>query len=73
VDVRETGNAGYVLPDCVVLDRIGDRLRADRIARLVGLPDDRVIQQLNRALVDIDVTVIIGKDYRKYFTSLPQE
>jgi hypothetical protein len=73
VDVRETGNAGYMLPESVVLDRIGDRLRAGRIARLMGLPDDRVIQQLNRALVDIDVTILIGKDYRKYFTSLPQE
>jgi hypothetical protein len=73
VDVRETGNAGYLLPETVLLDRNGDHRWADKLAHVVGLPADHVVQQLNRTLVDIDVTMVIGKDYRRFFTALPQE
>jgi hypothetical protein len=73
VDIRESENAGYVMSETVVLDRINQRPKAVKIAQLLNIPLDHVIRQDNKTLVDIDVTVIIGKDYKKYFTFLTQE
>jgi hypothetical protein len=70
VDIRETGNTRLGMPETVVMDRVGDRKKAEAVARLIGVDENHVIQQINKSLIDIDVTVIIGKDYRARFKGI---
>ena len=70
VDVRETGNTRIKLPETVVMDRVADRHKAESVARLIGVDPGHVIQQINKSLIDIDVTIIIGKDYRACFDGI---
>ncbi len=63
-DVVETGN--YVRSDVRrsrVIDRTGDRESAIKVARVLGLPEDRVEQEINPDLY-LDASVVIGMDYQ---------
>ncbi len=46
-----------------VLDRSGNVLAAEQVAAALGVPKERVRQQIDRNAY-LDVTVIIGKDFR---------
>lgn len=46
----------------VVYDRIGDLASARKLARAVGIPDDRVIQEIKPEEY-LDASIVIGKDY----------
>ena len=62
-DVVETGN--YERSDVqrsVVIDRVGDEESAAKVARILGLPEDRVERDLNPELF-LDASVVIGMDY----------
>jgi hypothetical protein len=48
----------------VVIDRVGDRKAARRVARALGLPADRVRQEIRKDLY-LDASVILGRDYRQ--------
>jgi hypothetical protein len=62
-DVVETGN--YERSDVRlsrVIDRVGDRESALKVARVLGIPEERVEEDLNPELY-LDASVIIGMDY----------
>lgn len=62
-DVVSTGNHGpSPLETTVVVDRVGNPEAARQIARALGLPDDRVIQEL-RPDYYLDASLLIGQDY----------
>jgi hypothetical protein len=65
LDVVKTDNyESFNVLKTVVIDRRGSRENALRIAGELGLPDDRVLQEINEAYL-IDATIIIGKDFRQ--------
>lgn len=72
-DVLDVGNARTRdVPQTVVLDRVGNRPLALRVARALGLPEDRVREELSTSLL-LDVTVLIGSDYATHAPFLPTE
>ncbi|MBV6479646.1 MAG: hypothetical protein HGGPFJEG_02433 [Ignavibacteria bacterium] len=65
MDVVEMGN--YKSGDIertLVIDRSGDKVKAKRVASVLGISDKNVIQQINPGLY-LDVTVVIGKDFNE--------
>ncbi|HAL57292.1 MAG TPA: hypothetical protein DCP63_12705 [Bacteroidetes bacterium] len=46
-----------------ILDRTGNLEAAEHVAEALGVPRERVMQEIDRTAY-LDVTVIIGKDYR---------
>jgi len=70
-DVLDVGNARTrEVPQTVVLDRVGNRALALRVARALGLPDERVREELSTSLM-LDVTVLIGADFTTHAPFLP--
>ncbi|CAN5521416.1 hypothetical protein BH10BAC5_BH10BAC5_23040 [soil metagenome] len=63
-DVVEMGNNKIKdLENTTVIDRKGDRKAAERLAKTIGIPDKKIIQQINTSLY-LEATVVIGKDFR---------
>ena len=63
-DVVEMGNykeSGIELTR--VIDRVGDLTAARQVAEALGVPKERVIQQIDKNLY-LDVSVVIGKDFK---------
>lgn len=66
LDVRETKNAPH--PDyerSSVIDRRGDLNVARLLADSLGIDKSRVSSEINPNLPDIDVSLIVGKDYKR--------
>jgi len=64
-DVVEMGN--YKTSDVeetTVLDRVGNIEAAQQVAAAIGIPEERVQQQLDKSLY-LDVSVVIGKDFQR--------
>ena len=64
-DVVEMGN--YKSSDVeasFVLDRAGNLETAKQVAEALGIPEERVQQQIDKTLY-LDVSVVIGKDYQR--------
>ncbi len=63
-DVVEMGNYKDSRVDYTrVIDRTGQRAAAEQVAEALGVPKDRVSQEIDRNLY-LDVSVVIGKDYK---------
>jgi len=52
----------FDLDSSVVVDRVGDLAAARKVALVLGLPEDRVRQELQPGYY-LDASVLIGKDY----------
>jgi hypothetical protein len=65
-DIRETGNASQRYEKTIVLSRSKDMSFANFVGEKLGVKKENIIMQLNKDLVDIDVTVIIGSDYKDF-------
>ncbi len=64
-DVVHTGNYyTFDIDKSIVIDRIGNMANAYKIAKVLGVKKENVIQQVNKEYF-LDVTVVIGKDYFK--------
>lgn len=62
-DVVGVGNYGsFDVEQTIVVDRIGDLSIARQVAASLGLPSDRIRQEL-RSEFQLDASVILGKDY----------
>ncbi|MDQ3021405.1 MAG: LytR C-terminal domain-containing protein [Bacteroidota bacterium] len=64
VDVVEMGN--YKSKDIertLVIDRVGDKNKSKKVAAVLGVNEKNIIEQMNNSLY-LDVTVVIGKDYK---------
>ena len=69
-DVVELGNytingkTNYNVDESFVIDRIGNKANAFKVAKILGIETSKVIQQLNDDYF-LDVSLVIGKDYYK--------
>ena len=62
-DVVEIKNySSFNVPNTIIIDRIGDRKKAQRVAATLGVNENNIIQQINPDYF-VDVSVVIGKDY----------
>lgn len=62
-DVVEVGDhASFDEPYSRVVDRVGDLEAARKVARVLGIPEERVTQELRPELY-LDASIILGKDY----------
>ncbi len=65
VDVVESGNFNTEDEErTLIIDRIGDNAKAKRVASILGLNNRNIIQQINNSLY-LDITVVIGKDFKE--------
>jgi hypothetical protein len=65
VDVVNIKNyISFDVDHSIVIDRIGNKANAFKIAEILGIKKENVIQQLNDGYF-LDVSVVIGKDYYK--------
>jgi hypothetical protein len=72
-DVREAGNAPHFRYDhTLVLSRTGQLARALALADSFGIDHSQVRTELDPRLVDIDVTLIVGRDYGSLQLDLPR-
>lgn len=63
-DVVEMGNyKNFMMDHSLIIDRIGNTTDALRIASLLGISKQNVVQQFNNDQL-VSVSVIIGKDYQ---------
>jgi len=63
-DVVEMGNdKDSRVEQTRVIDRAGNMVAARQVAEALGVPKERVTQQIDRTAY-LDVSVVIGKDYR---------
>jgi calcineurin-like phosphoesterase len=62
-DVVQMGNyRSFDVDKTLVIDRTGDILNADKVAKALGVNSKNIIQQINKDYF-LDVTIIIGKDF----------
>lgn len=72
-DVVEAGNYRQRdVPHSFVIDRVGNLEQAQRVARSLGIEDDRVTQDIRDDLL-LDATVVIGADYETLPPFRPEE
>lgn len=65
LDVVEIGNyKSNEIEKTLIIDRSGDKNKALKVAKILGLDGRNVIQQLNSSLY-LDVTVVIGNDFKE--------
>lgn len=66
-DVVYTGNyRSFNIDNSIVIDRTGDIINAEYLAEVIGIDNKQVIQQKNNNYL-LDVSLIIGKDYKQLF------
>jgi hypothetical protein len=64
-DVVDVGNySSFQQERSVVIDRVGDLEAARKVAEALGLPTDRVRQDIRRQYY-LDASVVIGHDYKQ--------
>lgn len=64
IDVVEMGNyKSQDIEKTIIIDRSGDRNKSKKVAFTLGVNERNIIQQINNSLF-LDVTVVIGKDYK---------
>ena len=63
-DVVEMGNSKYKdFEKTTIIDRKGDKKTAYAVASALGVNESNITQQINKSLY-LDVTVVIGKDFK---------
>jgi hypothetical protein len=64
-DVVQVGNyASDNIDETLIIDRIGNRANAEKLAEVLGIDKGHIILQLNKDYF-LDATLVIGKDYNK--------
>ena len=65
IDVVNIANYNqFNIDETMVIDRIGNKANADKVAEILGVPKGHEITQINDDYF-VDVTVVIGRDYFK--------
>jgi len=63
VDVIYSGNFNrFDVEQSMILDRVGDKDNAEKIAGILGIDDEQVKTEINPNR-QLDVSVVLGKDY----------
>lgn len=64
IDVVNLGNyRSFEIENSIIISRNEKILNAEKVAAIVGLDRSRIIQQINPDYL-LDVTFILGRDYR---------
>jgi hypothetical protein len=64
-DVVSIGNfKSDNMEETIIIDRIGNRANAEKLADVLGVDKKNIIEQLNKDYF-LDATLVIGKDYNK--------
>jgi hypothetical protein len=64
-DVVNIGNyRSFNVDQSLLIDRIGNMEKAFKIASLLGIEENNIIQQVSKEYF-LDVTLVIGKDYKQ--------
>lgn len=63
-DVRETDNSRESYQNSIIICRIDDKTSAYELAKKLGISKKNVMSQKNKNIVDIDITLVLGKDYQ---------
>ena len=70
-DVRDFRNADSKnIEHTTILVRSGDRSHGEELASTIALPLEMILMEEDPGLVDVDVSLVLGEDYKKYV--LPQ-
>jgi len=70
-DVRDFRNAdSKSIEHTTILVRSGDRSHGEELASTIALPLEMILMEEDPALVDVDISLVLGEDYKKYV--LPQ-
>ncbi len=68
-DVVNIGNyRSFDIDNSLIIDRTGNYKNALKLASLLGVEDNQIIQQVNKNYF-LDITLIIGKDHKQLFTN----
>jgi len=62
-DVVDVGNTSLLL-ESLIVDRVGNRDAARKLAKLLRVGEENIIQQ-NCDYLELDLTVILGRDYQE--------
>jgi len=65
-DVRDFKNAGKTYQSTTIFVRQGSKERAKELAEVISLPEELIKIEVDTTLVDIDVTLILGRDHNRY-------
>jgi hypothetical protein len=63
-DIREKVNARSRLEKTLILERRGNERAAQRLAEDLGLGADAIKHEADSRLVDVDISLVLGRDYR---------
>jgi hypothetical protein len=67
IDVVKTGNyRSYDIDNTFIVDRMGKVETANRVADSLNLDKKFIITEINKSYF-LDLTIVIGKDYKYYF------
>lgn len=67
IDVVKTGNyRSFDIENTFIIDRLGKIETADRVADSLNLNKKFIITEKNKSYF-LDLTIVIGKDYKNYF------
>jgi len=67
IDVVKTGNyRSFDIENTFIIDRLGKIETADRVADSLNLDKRFIITEKNKSYF-LDLTIVIGKDYKNYF------
>ena len=69
-DVRDFRNAPRVYQKTTIFVRGADREMGKKLALTIALPEEMIKMERDPDLVDVDVSLVLGKDYKRYI--LPQ-
>ena len=62
-DVVQSGNfETFDISETIVIDRSGSKENAKRVARALGVPEQRIIREISSDFY-LDATIVIGSDY----------
>lgn len=63
-DVIKIGNYPELLNKSIVIDRVGNRTSALRVAKVTGISDSSIVTRIDSSLF-LDCSIVLGSDYKK--------
>lgn len=64
-DVVQSGNyISFDVDKTMVIDRIGNRANAEKVAASLGIDKKNIVQQINNDYF-LDISLVIGKDFNQ--------
>jgi hypothetical protein len=64
IDVVSMGNyKNYSVPKSMVIDRIGEKQTAEKIAKIMGISNDQIKTEIDESK-QLAASIVIGKDYK---------